>query len=122
MNFRHLEANRKGRKAINKNYLLCRAPGMFHHIDPGGKDLMNTSATPVSGILEFMEPSFVQKFLQSPEYSITKSDNGTYSFSGLNDRVRLRMIACKPFTAVMNEVNISNIDVWILDVEGLLII
>lgn len=118
MNFRHLENKRRGRRVINKNYLLCRSPAIYHHIDPGGIDSITTSATPVSGILEFMEPDFVRRFLHSPDFNISQTLNGTYIFSGLNSNIRLREIACRPFTNVMKEINVRNIDVWVLDVEG----
>lgn len=111
VNFRRLVSNRPS--SINLNYLLCREPTTLHYIShPDG-----TSA--VSGILEYMNPTFVQRFYNSPGFSSARTKDGKFTFSGLNEREsRVESIVCKSFTAVMKEVSVRHIDVWILDVEG----
>jgi hypothetical protein len=110
-NFGKLLSNRPS--SINLNYLLCRDPTALHYISP--RD--GTSA--VSGILEYMNPAFVQRFYNSPDYSSTRAEDGKFTFSGLNKtESRVQSIACQSFTSVMKEVNVRHIDVWVLDVEG----
>lgn len=93
-NYELLIQNRK--ESININAALCTNTAPLHLIQNMG---------PISGIFEFMERSYIEKFhsefLDSPD----KIDT-------------LEILACVPPKYIFAALKLEEIDIWVIDVEG----
>jgi FkbM family methyltransferase len=83
--------------AVNINAALCNESRTLHY-------LSRRAGSPVDGIIEFMEPRFIQRFHKM--YSLQKTEDF------------LQEIQCMRFYDVLNQLGIRHIDLWVLDVEG----
>jgi FkbM family methyltransferase len=83
--------------AVNINAALCNESRTLHY-------LSRRAGSPVDGIIEFMEPRFIQRFHKM--YSLQKTEDF------------LQEIQCMRFSDVLNQLGIRHIDLWVLDVEG----
>lgn len=94
-NYNNLKYNRD--KAININGALCSEPKLLHYSSVG--------VIPVRGFIEFMAPSFIKKWHGRVYNNKTKIED-------------LPTVQCLPVKALMREINVKHVDIWILDTEG----
>jgi hypothetical protein len=76
---------------------LCSEPRLLHYSSLG--------VIPVRGFVEFMSPSFLKKW-HGPIYNNRTS---------IDD---LPTVQCLPVKALLRELNVQHIDIWVLDTEG----
>lgn len=94
-NYSKLKMNRQN--SINIHGALCSEPRLLHYSSLG--------VIPVRGFIEFMSESFIKKW-HGPIY---------------NGKVRIEdlpTVQCLPVKALLKEINVKHIDLWVLDVEG----
>lgn len=92
--FRDMIRNRE--KAINVNCALCNETRTLHYTEGGT----------VAGILEFMAPSFVQQWHAGRDYNEAVPKG------------KLTPVQCVRLSTVLSVLGITDIDLWVLDVEG----
>lgn len=76
---------------------LCSEPQLLHYSSLG--------VIPVRGFIEFMTPSFMKKWHGKIYNNKTSIDS-------------LPTVQCLPVKALLRELNVKHIDLWILDTEG----
>lgn len=94
-NYENLKHNRE--KAINIHGALCSEPKLLHYSSVG--------VLPVRGFIEFMSPSFIKKWHGKIYNNKTKIED-------------LPTVQCLTVKALLRELNVKHIDIWILDTEG----
>jgi len=101
----HIEADRqsfhsllKNRpRSVNINAALCSTRKMLHYVEEG--------ISTVHGIIEFMSESFLRTW--HPKY---------YNDSSLIQT--LPVVNCVPMKKLLSRYNVTEVDIWVLDVEG----
>jgi len=94
-NYSNLKRNRG--QAINVHGALCSEPRLLHYSSEG--------VIPVRGFIEFMSPSFIKKWHGRVYNNRTSIDE-------------LPTVQCLPVRALLRELHVTHIDLWILDTEG----
>lgn len=94
-NYGNLKINREN--AINVNGALCSEPRLLHYSSVG--------VIPVRGFIEFMSPAFLKKWHGRIYNNKTRIED-------------LPTVQCLPVKALLRELRVTHIDIWILDVEG----
>lgn len=83
--------------AVNVNGALCSESKLLHYSSLG--------VVPVRGFVEFMSPSFLKKWHGKIYNNKTSIDE-------------LPTVQCLPMKLLMRELNVKQVDIWVLDVEG----
>lgn len=97
--------------AYSVNAAICNdSMKAVHYIHNSG------AKSPVSGILEFMTPNFLQTFYSFLLTGPSKSLN--IHNSTLPSGTTITEIFCLPLQNVLNKVNATHINFFVLDVEG----
>lgn len=94
-NYAALVGNRQS--AVNVHGALCSEPRLLHYSSLG--------VIPVRGFVEFMSPSFMKKWHGKIYNNKTRIED-------------LPTVQCLPVKALLRELNVKHIDIWILDTEG----
>jgi FkbM family methyltransferase len=94
-NYKNLKLNRE--HAINAHCALCSEPQLLHYSSEG--------VVPVRGFVEFMSPSFIKKWHKNFYNNRTKLED-------------LPTVQCVTVKALLRELHVDHIDIWILDTEG----
>lgn len=82
---------------MNVNGALCSEPRLLHYSSEG--------VIPVRGFIEFMSPSFIKKWHGRVYNNKTRIED-------------LPTVQCLPVKALLRELHVTHIDIWILDIEG----
>jgi FkbM family methyltransferase len=93
----YLKLLRRRKNSININAALCSESKLLHYTNEGGRQ--------VQGFVEFMSPPFLRNWHPNIFQNITKLDD-------------LMTVPCVQMSHLVAELNIREVDIWILDVEG----